>query len=246
MYNKKDSFMRQWRYFFAALALAAFFASAAAQERQNVAVYMAGEEPAGARGAYKVLGGELAKAISGSKKFSAIDRTEAISKEHVYQRSGAVSDEQIKALGLQFGAQYLCIAEISALQGGSFYVDVRLVDVVTASIAGAATASSTLKGPEEMIRVAQQIARELMDAEGAKKDMKRANVKKRVFFVTGVTLDVLGAGALAYGLYENYNAGNFIKDKKFIEADDAVGKRNLAYIAGCAFLLSGISIHIFF
>jgi hypothetical protein len=234
-----------------ALALAALCVSnAAALERQNVAVYMVGEEPYGAHGAYKVLGGELARAISGSSKFSAIDRTDAIlgqlSKEHIFQRSGAVSDEQIKALGRQFGVQYLCIVEISAIQGGNFYIDVRLVDVVTAYIATTITASSNLKNSEEMIRVARQIARELIDAEGVKKERKRENVKKKAFFVTGVTLDLLGAGAIAYGVYEDYNASGFIKDKNFTAAEDASGKRNLMYIAGCALLLSGISVHIFF
>ncbi len=93
----------------AASALTVFCVfSVSAQERQNVAIYMVGEEPAGVRGAYKVLGGELAKTISGGNKYNAIDRTEAIinslSKEHEFQRSGAVSDEQIKELGRQFGA----------------------------------------------------------------------------------------------------------------------------------------------
>jgi hypothetical protein len=221
-----------------------------AQERQNVAIYMVGEEPYGARGAYKVLGGELAKAISGGDKYTAIDRTEAIinslSKEHEFQRSGAVSDDQIKELGRQFGAQYLCIVELSALQGGSFYIDMRLVDVVTARIMNTATASSNLKGPDEMVRTAQQIARELVDTEGAKKEMERKKMKKTAAFAAGISLDVLGAGALAYGLYENYNASGFIKDKKYTAAEESIGKRNLAYAAGCVLLLGGISVHIFF
>jgi hypothetical protein len=233
------------------MALLALFAGiTAAQGRQNVAIYMVGEEPAGARGAYKVLGGELAKAISGGDKYTAIDRTEAIqntlSKEHVFQRSGAVSDEQIKELGRQLGAQYICIVELSAMQGGSFYIDMRLVDVVTARIINTATASSSLKGSSEMVRTAQQIARELVDAEGVKKEMERKKVKKTAALVTGISLDVLGAGALAYGLYENYNASGFIKDKKYTAAEDAIGRRNLAYTAGCVLLLGGISVHIFF
>jgi len=243
--------MKQWKYILAVLAIASLhLPTVSAQERQNVAIYMVGEEPSGAYGAYKVLGGELAKAISGSSKFSAIDRTEAIlgqlSKEHTYQRSGAVSDDQIKALGQQFGAQYLCIVEMSALQGGSFYVDVRLVDVVTAYLAVAVTASSDMNGSEEMIRVAQRIARELIDADGVKKEVERKKIKKAVFRVTGVTLDILGVGTLAYGLYEDYNARNFIKDKNFTNADESTKRRNMAYVAGCVLLLGGISVHIFF
>jgi uncharacterized protein (TIGR02145 family) len=130
---------------------------------------MAGQEPKGALGAHKMVGGELVKAISRSGKYSAINRTDeilkVIDKEHGYQRSGAVSDEQIKALGRQFGVQYLCIAEISDVKGGSFYLDVRLVDVVTAKTINSATATSALKNNDEMMTVAQQVARELVSVD---------------------------------------------------------------------------------
>jgi uncharacterized protein (TIGR02145 family) len=145
---------------------AALFALAFAQEDNAVAVYMAGAEPKGALGAHKMVGGELVKAISRSGKYSAINRTDeilkVIAKEHGYQRSGAVSDDQIKTLGQQLGVQYLCIAEISDVKGGSFYLDVRLVDVVTAKTINSATATSALKNNGEMMAVAQQVARELV------------------------------------------------------------------------------------
>jgi hypothetical protein len=68
---------------------------------------MAGDEPPALKGAHKVIDSELAKALTGSSAYSAIDRTQdvlnIIAKEHVYQRSGAVDDEQIKELGKQVG-----------------------------------------------------------------------------------------------------------------------------------------------
>ena len=135
--------------------------------RQKMAIYMAGEEPRDVMGVHKVLGGELAKVISRSNKYTAVDRTEAIlkelSKEHSYQRSGAVSKDQIKALGQQLGVQYLCITEISVLKGGSYYLDVRLVDVESAEIINTATANSYLKDAPDMITAAQGIGRELME-----------------------------------------------------------------------------------
>jgi curli biogenesis system outer membrane secretion channel CsgG len=221
-----------------------------ADGKLRVAVYMAGEEPAEVQGVHKVLGGELAKAINRSDRYSAVDRTEAIlsqlTKEHKFQRSGAVNDDQIKALGQQFGAQYLCIVEISALQGSGYYLDMRLVDVVTAELVNTATASSDFKDNAEMIRVAQQTARELVDTENFKKDIKRETAKKRTFLLTGLTLDVAGAGMLVYGLYENNVADGLIKDKKFKDAERPVRNRNLAYIAGGILILSGVSVHIFF
>jgi len=236
------------------ILLSLFCSFAAAENRQNVAIYMAGEEPAGAPGMYNVLGGELAKAISNSKKYIAVDRTDAIvnllTREHKFQRSGAVSDDQIKSLGKQFGVRYLCIAELSELQGGSYYLEIRLVDVVTAVIVHTVTASSDLKDSAEMIRFAQQAARELIDtgADGVKDDKPSAKetTKKRTALAAGVGLDVLGAGLLTYGLYEELNARNLIKDKKLKDADKAVRNRNAACIVGSVLLLSGISVHIIF
>ena len=138
-----------------------------AQEgRQNVAVYMAGKEPVGAKGAHKILGSELAKAITNSDTYSAVDRTDAvlkqIEKEHKYQRSGAVSDEQIKELGRQLGVQYLCIAEISEVKGGTYFLEARLVDVEKATVLKIASVNSSLKDNKEIVSAGQRVARELI------------------------------------------------------------------------------------
>jgi len=134
--------------------------------KQNVAVYMAGKEPVGAKGAHKILGSELAKAITNSDTYSAVDRTDAVLKqieqEHSYQRSGAVSDEQIKALGKQFGVSYLCIAEISEVKGGAYFLEARLVDVEKATVLKIASVNSSLKDNKEMVSAAQRVARDLI------------------------------------------------------------------------------------
>ncbi len=140
-------------------------------ERMSVAVYMAGEERKEILGAYKILGGELARAISASDKYTAVNRTDIIlgilGKEHIYQRSGSVMDEQIKDLGKQIGAQYLCVAEISEVKGGTYYLDARLVDVVTAKTVSSVTAGSNLADINEMIRVARELADELINEKNA-------------------------------------------------------------------------------
>jgi hypothetical protein len=150
--------------------LFAIVVSASGAEK-NVAVYMAGYEPAGATGAHKVMGGELEKALSQSGKYVAVNRTEeildVITKEHKYSRSGDVDDAGIMELGRQLGVQYLCIVEISDLRDvTAFYLTARLVDVVTAKNIKVATATSHLYSSYDMMAVAQQIARELMGAKG--------------------------------------------------------------------------------
>jgi hypothetical protein len=220
--------------------------------KQIVAVYMAGAEPPGARGVHNILGGELARVLSESDRYTAVDRTEAIlgqlDREHAYQRSGAVDDDQIKAIGHQLGVEYLCISNINPV-GKRYYLDTRLVDVVTAEIVRSATATSKLKDANEMARVGRNIALELLEAD--KTRLQRAR-RKLFFRSTAISLDVLGLLAFTYGYIENNNVvknvervdeGN-IKDGP--EAERAATRRNAAYIVSGALIAAGVSIHIVF
>jgi len=159
--------------------------TAGTREKQSVAVYMADAEREEIKGAYKILGGELARAISVSDKYIAVNRTdiilEILGAEHVYQRSGAVSDEQIQDLGRQVGVQYLCIAEISEVKGGTYYLDVRLVDVVTAKTVSSATAGSNLADINEMIRAARELAQALMGGKIDAREIKPAVIESAVY-----------------------------------------------------------------
>jgi len=232
--------------------------------KRIVAVYMAGEEPQGAKGVHNIVGGELARVMSESDKYTAVDRTEVIlqqlDKEQAYQRSGAVDDDQIKAIGHQLGVEFLCISNINAV-GKRYYLDTRLVDVVTAEIARSVTATSTLKDANEMARVGRDIALELLEAE---KTRQQKTLRKKIFRYTAIGLDVLGVGALAYGVYENSNVVQYTKPidytnkaehkdevrrgrmKDGAEAERAVTRRNVGYILGGALIASGVTVHILF
>jgi len=236
-------------------APAAIQPAASDSGKQIVAVYMAGEEPQGAKGVHTVIGGELARVMSESDKYTAVDRTEAIlqqlDREHVYQRSGAVDDDQIKAIGHQLGVQYLCISNINPV-GRRYYLDTRLVDIVTAEIKRSVTATSTLKDAAEMTRVGREIALELLEAE---KTRKQRLLRKKIFRYTAIGLNVLGAGALAYGYMENNNVVKYTERvddtgrghiKNGPEADRAATRRNAAYVTGAALIAAGVTVHIVF
>jgi len=133
--------------------------------KQSVAIYMAGMEPSALKGVHKVIGSEFAKAFTASKAFSAVDRTQEvlniIAKEHIYQRSGAVDDEQIKELGKQLGVRYLCIAEVNEVMD-SYLLDARLVDVETAQVLKIASKPGTMKDIYQLVAVTQETALELI------------------------------------------------------------------------------------
>lgn len=70
-----------------------------------------------------------------SSEFIAIDRAyiSSIQKEKEFQLSGEVNEEDIKELGVTFGADYLCVANVSIL-GSTYIVSARLIEVETAQV----------------------------------------------------------------------------------------------------------------
>jgi len=223
------------------------FGLAAGQGKEKVAVYMAGEEPSHAKGIHEVLGSQLANAISRSAKYDAIDRTADIvgtlSKEMDYQRSGAVSEEQIKAFGRQFGVDYLCIAKIVPFME-TYNLDVRLVDVETARLKYSVVESSRLQSSGDGYNLARSVAARLVGGEATEGWMRLRN---RAKLATAVSLDAVGVGVLAYGIYKNSVADSQSKEGgSKNEVENALKARNICYIAGSVFIVGGISIHIFF
>lgn len=76
----------------------------------------------------------LAKAITNTPGYEAYDRTDmdAILGEQNFQRTGMVSNEQIKRLGEMTGAQYVLVAEAAVIDATNMYITAKLLDVETA------------------------------------------------------------------------------------------------------------------
>lgn len=70
-----------------------------------------------------------------SSDYIAIDRAyiSSIQAEKQFQLSGEVADQDIKELGATFGADYLCIANVSLL-GSTYTVSARLIEVSSAQV----------------------------------------------------------------------------------------------------------------
>jgi hypothetical protein len=70
-----------------------------------------------------------------SKDFIAIDRAyiSSIQEEKKFQVSGEVNADDIKELGITFGAEFICIANVSQL-GSTYTVSARLIKVETAQV----------------------------------------------------------------------------------------------------------------
>lgn len=223
-------------------------AAAAKQGRRTVAVYMSGEEPKGAKGVHRIVGGELVRAMNESGRYTALDRTEAIHGQLSQESGGVLDDGQIKTVGRQLGVEYLCISDIDFL-GKRYSLDTRLVNVATAEAERSARTTSTFRDAAEMARIGRNAAHELLGG-GAPQEPRVW--KKTILRGTAISLDALGVLAFAYGFNEDRNVVKHIErvDEKHIkngpEADKAAEKRNIAYIVSGVLLASGVTIHFFF
>lgn len=94
-----------------------------------------------------------------SNEYIAIDRAyiSKIQAEKKFQLSGEVSSDDVKELGALFGAQFICVANVSRL-GATYTVSARMIDVATAQIVS--QESAKMKGE---IDVLFDVAKEVGD-----------------------------------------------------------------------------------
>ena len=78
----------------------------------------------------------LAEAITNTPGYEAYDRTnlQQIFDEQEFQRTGFVSDEDIKKIGEMTGVQYVLVAEASKLDEKNLFITAKILNVETARV----------------------------------------------------------------------------------------------------------------
>ena len=81
-----------------------------------------------------MLRSSLAKAITNTPGYEAYDRSDmdAIMGEQNFQRTGMVSNDQIKRLGEMTGAKYVLVAEAAIIGDDNMFITAKLLDVESA------------------------------------------------------------------------------------------------------------------
>lgn len=81
-----------------------------------------------------ILRTNLAKAVAQAPGYEAYDRTDmnAIMDEQNFQRTGMVSDDQIKRLGEMTGAAYILVAEAVRVDDSNMFITAKILNVETA------------------------------------------------------------------------------------------------------------------
>jgi uncharacterized protein (TIGR02145 family) len=132
-------------------------AGPAEADRPKIAVYVTGDRKAGESAA---LGTKILAALVAHGEYLPVERTPAflaeIEKEHIAQRSGAVDEKEIAALGKQFGVQYVCIADATSAFGSNL-VSARIINVETAAIAAIGETQSDLANLSDLENAVAEI-----------------------------------------------------------------------------------------
>lgn len=81
-----------------------------------------------------ILRSNLAKAVTNTAGYEAYDRSDmdAIMGEQNFQRTGLVSEDQIKRLGEMTGAKYILVAEAAVIDASNMFITAKVLDVESA------------------------------------------------------------------------------------------------------------------
>ena len=163
----------------------------------------------------------LTQAIAGTPGYEAYDRVDisAIMSEQDFQRTGNVSEDQIKKLGQMTGAKYVVLPEIAKMDAQTFYITAKILDVETGravSASGATSTTEVFSMKEACIQMANELL--MLPSQRQAKQEKQVKEQKKEIVRQG-HIDEFGWEYRDGKYYQNgYPVGRAEVDKKAIES----------------------------
>jgi len=212
---------------FLAILLFGLAAATLAQDLPRIAVYVTGNVSEDEKSALATI---MLAALVNSGRYMGIERSESflakLDEEHIKQRSGAIDDNQISALGKQFGIKYVCIAAITPAFG-SYQVSARIIDVETAQVAFIGEANSPLKTIDDLTRVSDEVVM-IMFGEAPARPRLGDDPKKKI----GISIGVGGLFSSDFGGGSSGVAMPYAGGGGYIYFDAKYGQITIAYTTG--------------
>lgn len=203
-----------------------------------------------------ILRSNLAKAITNTPGYEAYDRTDmdAILGEQNFQRTGLVSDEQIKRLGEMTGADYVLVAEAAVIDAETMYVAAKLLDIETARTEmtdnqmmgtsakdiqrGCQLLAANLIKPIDMKKVAHENAA-VKETKPAPNEVKYSNMTGQIVKVSGNDYRI-GSTKMDRKAYENFLVENCPEAwEKYKGGNAAIAAGWTLFSVGAAVLITG-------
>ncbi len=156
--------MKYLRLLFALLLLSVAEPHMAHSQNKKVAILeVVDREGTIGYGVKLMIRSNLASAITATPGYEGYDRVDMdqILGEHNFQRTGMVSDQQIKRLGEMTGAQYILVAEAITLKTDELFIASKILDIESAKILKYANVK-TKNNIQDINEISAKLARELM------------------------------------------------------------------------------------
>jgi len=183
-------------------ATAVFSQTSEAPTKEKIAVYVTGSVRANEK---KALGTKILVELINSGRYRAVERSDdfvkELDREQSKQQSGAVDDNQITAIGKQFGVQVICIADLTPAFG-SYLISARLIDVESAEIMAIAEVNNSINSIDDLSAASKEVVRVILGGK-SQKTRFRTSSKSRAAAGSSSSVNSVGVRA-AFG-----NAMNF-------------------------------------
>lgn len=187
-------------------------AMAQSTPKKQVAVYMTESEVDD--DIKKVISSKIVGKIAQSNTLRALERTadflKAIQADRDYNTSGEVENNQIAAIGIQLGAQYVAVVDVTEVLR-SMYVSARLIDVESGAIVATSDDYIEEKTIQNLVKMAEKVAARLIESvEGSSTSSGNSLStfgEVETFTVNGVSFDMVkvDGGEFMMGSYEGAN-----------------------------------------
>ena len=187
------------------LLLLSAVAATVAQDVKRVAILetvdRAGDVPLGVKNLLRQSITFGINHIDGYEGYNRVNMDQ-ITKEHEFQRTGYVSDADIKKLGEMTGAAYVLIAEASIYDAENIVVFANLIDVETGRVANSSIPKVAGINPKSMYEDCAEVAKSLL---GVTQTTTKVAEKPKSATPTGYTDLGLPSGTK----WKNFNATGF-------------------------------------
>lgn len=121
---------------FALLAMAPVIGQNSSNAKRVAILETVDKEDQVSYGVKLMVRSKLSEVITATPGYEGYDRVDitSIMSEHDFQRTGLVSDADIKKLGEMTGAEYILIAEVAYLNSSNIFLSAKILNVETARI----------------------------------------------------------------------------------------------------------------
>lgn len=152
------------KHFLITLLLLVFAMAATAQNKKIAILETVDKKGNVPYGICLQLRSSLTYAISSTPGYEGYDRVDmaSIMGEHDFQRTGMVSDEQIRKLGEMTGASSILVAEAAIYDKDNIIITAKILNVETTSVERAVPPQISSTNPREMQKACEELADKLL------------------------------------------------------------------------------------